>query len=155
LTWNDSTKRWVRGREDDSGSPGKTSPLPDVYDAWQQAPDRAKEYLAAAIYNATGHDPTDRIVRGPVDQDLLARRIASEYAHLADAGGTPEELASLAKAAAAVGIKPRDEVGETGPFESVAYTGPAGLFPGDPVRVVRPALVRDGRIIVKGTVEPI
>lgn len=130
-----------------------------VHEEWSKATGRTKEALHDAYYNTVGDDPGAKPHRGKVDAARLARRVASAWSDLHDAGGTPEELAPLERAAAHAGLTKVHDAGQVMPFDPATHASDVGIGAGKPVRVKRAGWDRqheDGRTVevLRPHVEP-
>jgi hypothetical protein len=137
-------------------------PLPggprSVLDAHKAATGPARDLLESALWNSgylagDASAPT-RTKRPPAD--ALPRLVEGlAHAHeVAHKSGDAAALRAVTEAMAHVEAEPAHAPGDAVPFDGAMYHGPAGVFTGDPARVVVPAVVRAGKVVRKGEAVP-
>jgi hypothetical protein len=134
------------GQQKPKGKPAKSGVAAVRQLAEAETDPAAKDWLESALHNARKGDPLD-----------LARTLGSSVEESgAGPGGhvarriPPAAVDAARRALAALGAAPE----ESGQYSARLHQPAPGLFPGDPVETVRPALVLDGEVVARGVVRP-
>lgn len=134
------------GQQKPKGKPAGSGAAAVRRMAEAEADPAAKDWLESALHNARPNDPMD-----------LARTLGSSVEESGSGPGghaarpiPPAAVDAARRALAALGAAPE----ESGEYSARLHQPAPGLFPGDPVETVRPALVLNGEVVARGVVRP-
>lgn len=114
---------------------------PDVkamWKAYKTADAKAKDYIAAAFWNADVDPDAKSAPHKVPDENKLTRQLAIAHRDLANAGGSPEQLAQVEAVAKAHGMVKVGEPGEHVQMDGEYHQATRiGMFNGDNARVTK------------------
>jgi hypothetical protein len=126
----------------------KIPSLQPLANAYKNASPQLKEITDSLMYNLSGVASADKI----------ARQLTTAWNDGERLGLKPEESSIIDNAMSQSGLSKQGEPGETARFNGAYMEGPAGLFTGDQVKILRPAVIMrraDGGeyVVQRGQVE--
>lgn len=116
----------------------------------------AKDYLESALHNAKPNDPADLAawLGTSIEETVVAAKDNAPTARTVPPVARDAVIGALKKLGAKESGKPVGAVDQYDPTNHQPI--PTGTwFPGDPVEVVRPPLVMNGKVVSKGLVKPV